>query len=107
MKDSQSNKNQEVIRIYSFPKHPYFKTVIIGSATAHLEPRVKEEPTEIQLPEGRFSSSLSDRKQLPRSSTSRGTMETPRQLASDNSRYNSNMQIKPEPVDDSKMFFFF
>ena len=32
-------------------------------------------------------------------------METPRQLASDNSRYSSNVQIKPEPMDDSKIQF--
>ena len=32
-------------------------------------------------------------------------METPRQLALDDSRYNSNVQVKPEPVDDPKMLF--
>ena len=77
---------------------------MIGSGTAQLELRVKEEPTEIQLPERKMSS-LSDRKQLPRPSTSRTTMEIPRQMAPDNSRYNSNVQVKPEPVDDHKMLF--
>jgi hypothetical protein len=107
MKDSQSNKNQKVIMIYSFPKRPYFKIVMIDSANTRLELRVKEEPTEIQLPERRFSS-LSDRKQLPRPSTSRTTKEIPpRQLAPNNNstRYNSNVQVKPEPVDDTKAFF--
>lgn len=72
---------------------------MIGSATRCLEPRVKEEPTEIQMP-GRI---FSERKQLP--STSMTTMETLQELAPDNSRYNSNVQVKPEPVDDAKMFF--
>ena len=103
LKDSQTNKNRRVIMIYPFPKCPYFKIVVIDSATAGLELRVKEEPTEIQLP-GRYSS-LSDRKKLPRPSTSRTTTEIPRQLAPDNSRYNSNVQVKPEPVDDPKTFF--
>ena len=72
---------------------------MIGSAAARLELRVKEEPTEI--------SSLSDRKQLSRlgQSTSRTTNQTPRQLAPDDTRYKMNVQVKPEPVDDSKMFF--
>lgn len=78
---------------------------MIASATARLELRVKEEPTEIQLP-GRFSSSLSDRKQLPRPSTSRTIMEIPRQPALDNFRCNSNMQVKLEPVDDHPNTFF-
>ena len=84
-----------------------FMIFMIDSVIARLELGVKEEPCEIQMPERRFSS-LSDRKQLPtRPSTSRTTMdsETPRQLAPDNSRYNSNVQVKPEPLDESKAFF--
>ena len=51
-----------------------FMIFMIGSVTARLELRVKEEPCEIQMPERGFSS-LSDRKQLPtRPSTSRTTM---------------------------------
>lgn len=78
---------------------------MIDSSTAWLELRVKEEPTEIQLPERRFSS-LSDRKQLiPRPSTSKTIMEIPRQRLPDNStRYDLNVLVKPEPVDDPKMF---
>ena len=103
MKNSQSNKNQKVIMIHSSPKRPFFKKIVmIGSTTAL---RVKEEPTEIQMPEKRYSSSISDRKQLPRPSASRTTTEIPQHLAPDNSRFNSNVQVKPEPVDDPKMIF--
>ena len=70
--------------IYSFFQTSLFMTVTIGSVSAR--------------------SSLSDRKQFPKPSTSRTTMETPRQPAPDNSRYNSNVEVKPEPVD-SKVFF--
>ena len=99
MKDNQSNKNQKVKCIF-FPRRPLS---LIDSAYAEL--RVKEEPTETHLPERRFSS-LSDRKQLPRPSTSRTTKEMPQQLAPNNSRYNSSIvQVKPEPVDNTNTFF--
>lgn len=60
---------------------------MIGSAAGRLDVRVKEEPY------------LSKQEQLLAPSTSRMKVE------SDNTRYNSTMQIKPEPVDDHKLIF--
>jgi hypothetical protein len=80
------------------------KIAMIGSVIGLLDLRAKEEPTEIQLP-GKISPISERKQQLPRPSTSRTTMETPRQQAPGNSRYNSNVQVKFEPVEDTKMFF--